>query len=50
MYAPGVMNRVASLYDNRMFDEFPDPSIEFHIHAFLSPNTNNQQSLQTGGQ
>jgi hypothetical protein len=37
MYSPGDISSVANMFDNRMFDDGNDSNIEFHIHAFLSP-------------
>jgi len=41
MHSPGEISQVANMFDSRIFDDNAqnnDPNIEFHIHAFLSPN------------
>lgn len=41
MHSPGEISQVANMFDSRIFeDNSPnsEPNIEFHIHAFLSPN------------
>jgi hypothetical protein len=42
MHSPGEISQVANMFDPRIFDEqnslVTEPNIEFHIHAFLSPN------------
>ena len=46
MHSPGEIAQVASLYDSRIFEEpsaSSEPNIEFHIHAFLNPNSNRRQ-------
>lgn len=39
MHTPGEISQIANIFDNRMFEEGAnnDSNIEFHIHAFLSP-------------
>jgi hypothetical protein len=38
MHSPGEISQIANIFDQRMFDEGgSDQNIEFHIHAFLSP-------------
>jgi hypothetical protein len=41
MHSPGEISQVANMFDSRIFEEnstTAEPNIEFHIHAFLSPN------------
>jgi hypothetical protein len=41
MHSPGEISQVANMFDSRIFEEnntSTEPNIEFHIHAFLSPN------------
>lgn len=38
MHSPGEISQVANHFDNRLFDDTNESNIEFHIHAFLSPN------------
>ena len=48
MHAPGEISQVANMFDSRIFEEgnpTAEPNIEFHIHAFLSPNS--QRPSQT---
>jgi len=38
MHSPGEVSQIANIFDNRMFEEGNNESnIEFHIHAFLTP-------------
>jgi hypothetical protein len=42
MHSPGEISQVANMFDPRIFEEnhvTSEPNIEFHIHAFLSPNS-----------
>ena len=52
MHSPGEIVQVANMFDPRIFDDgnglSQDPNIEFHIHAFLSPNGPN--TAATGSQ
>ena len=45
MHAPGEIAQVANMFDPRIFEDTnpmqSEPNIEFHIHAFLSPNSSN---------
>lgn len=45
MHSPGEISQVANMFDSRIFEEnstTAEPNIEFHIHAFLSPNGGQQ--------
>ena len=50
MHSPGEISQVANMFDPRIFDETnalnSEPNIEFHIHAFLSPNQAATQARQ----
>jgi hypothetical protein len=38
MHTPGEISQIANIFDNRMFEEGnSEQNIEFHIHAFLTP-------------
>jgi len=52
MHSPGEIQQVANMFDTRIFDDGNttqnEPNIEFHIHAFLSPNSPNNRSQEIG--